>query len=78
MEKLTALATLYNTPGAPQSAEGLRKMLKAQGISISIREINEFLKEQSTHQIHRKKKPLNLNVQTSGSPFEIWESDVLH
>ena len=69
---------LYNTPGAPQGASGLHKMLKLQGISIGIKAIREFLKEQQAHQVHKNTKLVNLNVQTTSEPFEVWESDVPH
>ena len=72
------LRTLYNTPGAPQGASGLQKMLKSQGVTLSIKDIRHFLKDQQTHQVHKKRKLVNLNVQTTAEPFEVWESDVLH
>ena len=78
LDNMEELRTLYNTPGAPQGAEGLRKMLKAQGVTLSLKAIREFLKEQTTQQVHKKRKLLNLNVQTTHEPFEVWESDILH
>lgn len=72
------LRKLYNTPGAPQGAQGLQKMLKSQGVSVSLKDVREFLKDQSTQQVHKKRKLVNLNVQTTSEPFEVWESDILH
>lgn len=74
---MEALQNLYKKPGAPQSPAGLKKLLLLEGVSLSIAQIKNFLEDQRGNQIHRKRKLLNLNVQSTTAPFETWETDIL-
>ncbi|KAJ3166356.1 hypothetical protein HDU87_002210, partial [Geranomyces variabilis] len=71
------LANLYHSPGAPTSPAALKKLLAKRGVNLSIKTITKFLQDEKAHQVHRKKKRLNLNVATIRAPFDEWESDWL-
>ncbi|TPX52845.1 hypothetical protein PhCBS80983_g06442 [Powellomyces hirtus] len=71
------LRKLFYTPGAPTGATSLPKLLKKEGVDLSMKTVKDFLTSESSHQIHRKKKRLNLNVAITQAPFDVWESDWL-
>lgn len=77
MDQLEELAKLYHTPGAPRSSKGLKELLNRRGVKLPLKTIDTWLKDQSVGEIHRKKKLLNLNIQTVYAPFDVWESDLL-
>ncbi|TPX52864.1 hypothetical protein PhCBS80983_g06431, partial [Powellomyces hirtus] len=74
---LKPMRKLFYTPGAPTGATALRKLLKKEGVDLSMKIVKDFLTSESSHQIHRKKKRLNLNVARTQAPFDVWESDWL-
>ncbi|TPX53088.1 hypothetical protein PhCBS80983_g06367, partial [Powellomyces hirtus] len=76
-EFITYIQKCLNASEDLKGAAALRKLLKKEGVDLSLKIVKDFLTSESSHQIHRKKKRLNLNVARTEAPFDVWESDWL-